>query len=56
MTDAACLDRSDARRRAGDRLSAWLADVEQVIGQTDRRQIAALAAELSGRRVRGARR
>lgn len=56
MTDAACLERSNARRRAGDRLSAWLAEADAVISQADRRQIAAIAAELSGRRVRGARR
>ena len=31
MTDTACLERSDAGRRAGDRLSAWLADAEPVI-------------------------
>ena len=56
MPDAACIEKSDARRRAGDRLSAWLVDAEPVIGQADQRQIAALAAELTGRRVRGARR
>ncbi len=56
MNDAACLVKSEARRRAGHRLSAWLTEAEPVIDQADRRQIAALAAALSGQRVRGARR
>ena len=55
-TDRACLERSAAHRRAGDRLSTWLVEADAVISAADRRQIAALAQELSGRRVRGARR